>query len=129
VSEIGTIDVARKERLAKELKEAVDELDRLTRVNEPGLMRTQQAVEGQRAKVYSIRSELLQIELERIKAGKDSERRKELRDEWTGLQLRIKEANQAARAASSQAADDEIGEMLRRLNQADQFAGQVARLH
>ena len=99
------IDEARKERLTRELAEAELALDALTRSMEPGKMRTQQAVAGQRAKVYSIRSELIRLE------------------------MRIKEAEQAARAASSQAADDEIGEMLRRLNQADSFATRVAGLH
>jgi hypothetical protein len=123
------IDTARKDRLARELAEAELALDALTRTMDPGKMRTQQAVEGQRAKVYGLRSELLQIALVEKKGEKQSEQRKEIRDEWTGLQLRIKEANQAARAASSQAADDEIEEMLCRLNKADAFAVEVAKLH
>ena len=123
------IDEARKERLTRELAEAELALDALTRSMEPGKMRTQQAVAGQRAKVYSIRSELIRLEMAGLKSEKNSTAREELRSEWTGLQLRIKEAEQAARAASSQAADDEIGEMLRRLNQADSFATRVAGLH
>ena len=123
------IDEARKERLTRELAESELALDALTRSMEPGKMRTQQAVAGQRAKVYSIRSELIRLEMAGLKSEKNSTAREELRSEWTGLQLRIKEAEQAARAASSQAADDEIGEMLRRLNQADSFATRVAGLH
>ena len=123
------IDAARKERLTRELAESELALDALTRSMEPGKMRTQQAVAGQRAKVYSIRSELIRLEMAGLKSEKNSTAREELRSEWTGLQLRIKEAEQAARAASSQAADDEIGEMLRRLNQADSFATRVAGLH
>jgi hypothetical protein len=121
--------ITRKERLTDELGAAELSLDALTRSLDPGKMRTQQAIEGQRVKVYSLRSELLQIELVEKKGAKDSTIREELRSEWTGLQLRIKEANQAARAASSQAADDEIEEMLRRLNKADAFAVEVAKLH
>ena len=123
------IDAARKERLTRELAESELALDALTRSMEPGKMRTQAAIEGQRSKVYGLRAELLQIALTEKKGEKNSEARKEIRSEWTGLQLRIKEAEQAARAASSQAADDEIGEMLRRLNQADSFATRVAGLH
>lgn len=123
------IDTDRRDRLVKELAAAELQLDALSRSMDPGKMRTQQAIEGQRVKVYSLRSELLQIELAEKKGAKDSTIRDELRSEWTGLQLRIKEANQAARAASSQAADDEIEEMLRRLNQADAFATEVAKLH
>lgn len=123
------IDAARKERLTRELAESELALDALTRSMEPGKMRTQQAVAGQRAKVYSIRSELIRLEMAGLKSEKNSTAREELRSEWTGLQLRIKEAEQAARAASSQAADDEIGEMLRRENQADSFATRVAGLH
>ena len=123
------IDAARKERLTRELAESELALDALTRSMEPGKMRTQQAVAGQRAKVYSIRSELIRLEMAGLKSEKNSTAREELRSEWTGLQLRIKEAEQAARAASSQAADDEIGEMLRRLNQADSFATRGAGLH
>jgi hypothetical protein len=121
--------ITRKERLTDELGVAELSLDALTRSLDPGKMRTQQAIEGQRVKVYSLRSELLQIELAEKKGAKDSTVRDELRSEWTGLQLRIKEANQAARAASSQAADDEIGEMLQRFNKVDAFASQVSRLH
>jgi hypothetical protein len=121
--------ITRKERLTDELGAAELSLDALTRSLDPGKMRTQQAIEGQRVKVYSLRSELLQIELVEKKGAKDSTIREELRSEWTGLQLRIKEANQAARAASSQAADDEIEEMLRRSNKADAFAVEVAKLH
>jgi hypothetical protein len=123
------IDAARKERLTKELAEAELTLDAHTRSMEAGTMRTQQAVAGQRAKVYSIRSELIRLEMASLKGEKRSADREELRSEWTGLQLRIKDAEQAARAASSQAADDEIGEMLRRLSQADTFASRVSGLH
>ncbi len=123
------IDAARKERLTRELAESELALDALTRSMEPGKMRTQAAIEGQRSKVYGLRAELLQIALTEKKGEKNSEARKEIRDEWSGLLVRLEKANQAARAAASQAADDEIGEMLRRLNQADAFAVEVAKLH
>ncbi len=125
------VDVARKERLTRELGEAELQLDALARSMEPGMMRTQQAIAGQRAKVLGLRMELLQIKL-RDKQGDTEgvkEQRAELRAEWNELRLAIKEAELSARAASRQAADDELAELIDRAKRSDLMQVEVAKLH
>lgn len=123
--------ITRKERLAEELKAAELALDAIARSKDPGKMRTQQAIAGQRAKVYGLRVELLQIEIDATKGTSEAAnaRRAELRADRCDLSLRIKEAELSARAASKQATEDELPDLIERLNRADVMASEVSELH
>jgi hypothetical protein len=125
------IDAARKERLTKELRQAELDLDALSRSKDPGKMRTQQSIAGQRAKVYGLRVELLQIEIDGCLGTSDAvvAKRQELRADRCDLSLRIKEAELSARAASKQATEDELPDLIERLNRADVMASEVSELH
>lgn len=121
----------RKERLVAELAKAEEKLDALGRSLEPGLMRTQQAVAGQRARVFGLRAELLQMEIDAIVGRSEDSlaKRQVLTGELAGIMLRVKEAELSARAASKQATEDELPEMMRRLNEAHEMAEEASTLH
>ncbi len=119
---------ARYERLKKELELAELELDRLSRTLDVGLMRTQQRVAGQRAKVFGLRLEIRTVDLAKLEKASDQDRR-DLQAEIAGLRLGIKESDLTARAASKQAIEDELPELMRRLNEADDLQGDFAGLH
>jgi hypothetical protein len=122
---------ARRDRLQGELVEAELKLDALSRSKEPGLMRTQQVIAGQRARVLTLRAELAQIEIDGIK-GRDElslAHRAELRADRCDLMLRVKEAELSARAASKQATEDELPLLRARLDADDEMAEEVDDLH
>lgn len=116
---------ARKQRLTSELADAELALDALRRTLDPGKMRSQQAICGQEVKVFGLRAELVAISMK----SSIGETRAAHRSEWNELQLRIKDANAAARAASRQASDDELPELLERLREASALEGELANLH
>lgn len=123
--------MTRKERLGLELRAAEDKLDALGRTGEPGLMRSQQDQAGQRARVFTLRAELLQIEIDNI-TGKDDAsigRRQALAGELAGCMVRVKDAELSARAASKQATEDELPELMRRLDEHDAMAKEAETLH
>lgn len=118
---------ARKQLLTSELVEAELALDAKTRNPDPtiGPMRRQLAIACQRAKVLGLRAELVEIE----KSRHSGERRHALRAEQRELLMGIKEAELSARAASKQASDDELPELLARLREASALEGELANLH
>lgn len=122
---------ARRERLTRELGEAELALDALHRSKQPGMMRTIQAVAGQRAKVFGLRLELAQMDHDDTRGKSDDARakREELRQTMAGLRLGIKEAELSARASSKQATEDEIPELMQRLTEASQMSQEVDGLH
>ncbi len=122
---------ARKTRLTAELAAAELALDAVARSSDPGKMRTQQAIAGQRAKVYGLRVELLQMEIDATTGKTDAAiaRRAELRSDRCDLSLRIKEAELSARAASKQATEDDLPDLIERLNRANTMATEVSELH
>lgn len=123
--------MTREERLTAELRQAELDLDAKSRSAKPGLMRTQQLVAGLRARVYGLRVELLQMQIDAVKGRTENalERRAELRADRTDLCLRIKEAELSARAASKQATEDELPDLVRRLNEADAMREEFEQLH
>ena len=123
--------MTRKERLTNELREAESKLDGLSRSKDHGSMRGQQAIAGQRCRVLQLRAELAQIAMDDIvgKTDADIARRAELREERTSLLMRVKDAELSARAASKQATEDELPDLLRRLKDADALDDEVAGLH
>lgn len=123
--------ITRKERLVAELVEAEKALDAIGRSKDLGLMRSQQAMAGQRCRVLQLRAELAQIALDETKGTNEAAiaRRAELRSERCDLMLRIKEAELSARAASKQATQDDLPELMRRLNEATTMATEVDALH
>jgi hypothetical protein len=122
---------SREERLTSELAEAALALDALGRSLEPGLMRTQQKIAGQRAKVLGLRAELEQIAYGKLKLdGENSTaRRQEHRQNRDGLLIRIKEAELSMRAASKQATEDELPLVVKQLNAQTAMGDRFAKLH
>lgn len=120
------MSAARYERLQKELEAAELELDRLGRTLKVGMMRTQQQIAGQRAKVFGLRLEVLTIELEPLT---DRDDRRDKMQAMAGVRLGIKEAEASARAASKAATEDDVPDLLRRLNEANALQGDFAKLH
>jgi hypothetical protein len=102
---------ARLERLQGRLTKAEQHYDHLQEAAVPGSMRGQQDVAGQRSKVLQLRAEILEIEMGRRVLGSDAYR--ELREARDALLRAVKEADQAARAASQRGAEDDLRELMR----------------
>lgn len=120
------MSAARHERLKSELAESELELDRLGRTLKPGMMRTQQRLAGQRAKVFGLRLEVRTIDLA---TSTPAEQKRDVMAEIAGYRLGIKEAEASARAASKQATEDIVPELLRRLEEANDLQGDFAKMH
>lgn len=123
--------MTRKERLTTELVGAEDKLDALSRSQDHATMRGQQAIAGQRCRVLQLRAELAQIEIDNIRGATEEAiaRRNELREDRTSLLMRVKDAELSARAASRQATEDELPELMRRLKDADLMDQELGELH
>lgn len=102
---------ARLERLQQRLIAAEQRFDHLQETLDPGSMRGQQDIAGHRAKVLQLRAEILEIEMGRRALG--SETWRELREARDALLRAVKEAEQAARAASTRGAEDDLRELAR----------------
>ncbi len=123
--------MTREERLTNELGEAEKALDQMSRSLEVGMMRTQQKIAGQRARVLGIRAELEQIAYDKLKGGTEraTAKRAEHRANRDALLIRIKEAELSARAASKQATEDDLPEVIRRLNEQTEVGSVFDGLH
>ncbi len=102
---------ARLDRLRSRLVVAEQRYDHLQENATAGSMRGQQDVAGQRSKVLQLRAEIIEIEMSRRVLGSDAHR--ELREGRDALLRAVKEADQAARAASQRGAEDDLRELMR----------------
>ncbi len=123
--------MTRKERLTLELEKASATLDAFGRSLEVGMMRTQQKIAGQRAQVLGLRSELVQIAIDDMPhpKGEGLAKKAALRADRDALLIRIKEAELSGRAASKQATEDDLPEVIRRLKQQTEVGSVFDELH
>lgn len=123
--------MTRKERLKGELTQAERTLDAQSKNLEPGKMRTQQIVAGLRARTLALRSEVCQVEYDdlALTSTKVTDKMSELRANRDALLIRVKEAELSARAASKQATEDDLPEVMRRLDEQTEVGSVFAKLH
>lgn len=124
--------MTRKERLQQELAKAEALLDGAGRtMDTSGAMAWQVKMASMRCRVLQLRAELLQIDIDDIvgKGEAACQRRRDLVQDRASLLTHVKNAEQAARAASKQETDDKLPEVLRRLNEQTEVGEQFGQLH